>query len=328
MSYIKSMQWIFLATLGVPLMMMLPTYVIFWSSNAPAVGALPVRPRKLLSHDIVPITQPNPLLWVSAKLDGRLGNQLFIAAASHGIAQHRGARWCIESLESLENAVKWLEMPEPCPGDSLQFIQLNELGTYAAFVPSMFTGANQSNVSIGYYLQSYKYFAESGIPFQLNAQQWGNNWTSQRGINVGIHVRRGDYLTDGYHEGLTPPVEYYRAAILHLQALVNGSEPLAFFVSSDDIPWIRSQDIFNGMTFTDERHTPDQDMAILSACTHMILSAGTFSWWAAFLSNQDGHKIFYSGPNREWDSSRGVQADHYPPNWIGIDHAKVQQLVE
>ena len=234
----------------------------------------------------------------------------------------------MESLESLENAVQWLEMPEACPGDSLQFIQLNELGKYAAFVPSMFTGENQSNVSVGQYLQSYKYFAESGIPFRLNAQQWGNNWTSQRGINVGIHVRRGDYLTDGYHEGLTPPVEYYRAAILHLQALVNGSEPLAFFVSSDDIPWIRSQDIFNGMTFTDERHTPDQDMAILSACTHMILSAGTFSWWAAFLSNQDGHKIYYSEARREWDSGRGVQADHYPPNWIGIDHAKVQQLVE
>jgi len=297
-------------------------------SSSPDVGVATMRPRRILADHMSPMIPPtNPFLWVSAKPEGRLGNQLFIAASSHGIAQHRGARWCMESLGSLENAVHWLERPEPCPEDYLQFSQLNELGKFAAFVPSMFTGENQSNVSVGTYLQSYRYFSQSGIPFQLNAQPWGNNWTSQRGINVGIHVRRGDYLTDENHQGLTPPVEYYKVAILHLQALVNGSEPLSFYVSSDDIPWIRSQDIFSGMTFTDETHTPEQDMAILSACKHMILSAGTFSWWSAVLSNQIGYKIYYSEPSTEWDSGRKVQADHYKSDWVGINHKQVMQLL-
>jgi hypothetical protein len=330
MGDIQSLQSMFIVTLAFPLLMLLPTYAIFLAYTSPTVGVVTARPHLLVASYVPPVTLPNPSLWVSAKPEGRLGNQLFIAASSHGIAHHRGARWCMESLGSLENAVQWLERPEPCPEDYLQFTQLNELGEYAAFVPFMFTSENQSNVSVGTYLQSYKYFSESGVPFQLNAKQWGNNWTSQRGINVGIHVRRGDYLTDKNHEGLTPPVEYYKAAILLLQSFVNDSEPLTFFVSSDDIPWIRSQDIFNGMTLTEEGRTPEQDMSILAACKHMILSAGTFSWWAAYLSphkGDDTYKIYYSESLHDKTSIFDDLEDHYPGEWIGIDSSKVQSII-
>ena len=64
-------------------------------------------------------TTPLPQKWVSVSLVGRLGNQLFLAASSYGIAKARDSRWCISNLRGsiLEAAVAFNVIPEECPSD-------------------------------------------------------------------------------------------------------------------------------------------------------------------------------------------------------------------
>ena len=280
-------------------------------------------PPKSLPIEIhYPLTPLPPQLWVSTNPTvGRLGNQLFIAASSHGIAKRRGAMWCLETLGLLETAVQWIEAPVPCPSNAGQFVTLTEAGRHATYTQTLVDDQRESNITVGGYLQSFKYFANHPeVPFKLKTAEWGRQWVSERKINAGIHIRRGDYITDGYHVDLLPPLEFYAAAIQHLKAL--ALEDLVFFVSSDDLPWVRSQAIFSGMIITEEGRSPEEDMSILAACRHMILSAGTFSWWSAYLSeyrDSQSFKIYYSEPTKEWESGRRVPTDHYPPWWIGLN---------
>ena len=59
-------------------------------------------------------------------------------------------------------------------------------------------------------------------------------------------------------------------------------------------------------------------MATLSKCQHLIMSVGTFGWWAGFLTG--GDVIYYTPPFREGAPlGRGFsEDDYYPPRWIGM----------
>jgi hypothetical protein len=289
----RPLQVLFVVTVVLPFLMLIPSYyiVLIKLDHHHRHEKNMTLPQTLFEDDMPQyrkqssisarldsvLEQSKPQIWVASRLEGRLGNQLFIAASVRGIAKHRNARWCLRYLGSLDHAVQWIERPEPCPENIDSFDPLSENMRFAAFVRPILDDKRHSNVSVGTYLQSFKYFHDNGISFRLSTKLWGETQASQRGINAGIHVRRGDYLTSENHHGLTPPVEYYKAAILHLKELVSGSESLTFFVSSDDISWVKSQDIFDGMIVTEQGRSPEEDMSILAACKHMILSAGTFS---------------------------------------------------
>jgi hypothetical protein len=270
-------------------------------------------------------------LWVSANLIGRLGNQLFIAASSYGISKHRDATWCLDDVEFIDSKVNWLlETPKKCPSDKDNiFEEISDKHKHGVFMRSFLDEKRNSNVSINMFMQSFKYFIDYDIPFELSKKKWGIQWVMSRKISTGIHVRRGDYLVSEYHQGLILPIEYYAAAIQFIKNSKNNEiENSNIFVSSDDLDWIKSQDIFNGMILSNEGHTPEEDMAILSACDNLILGSGTFSWWSAYLSiNPKGIKIYNSEPDKEIRSGSKVMEDYYPPNWIGIDNARIQNIL-
>jgi hypothetical protein len=270
-----------------------------------------------------------PFLWVSAEPVGRLGNQMFVSASSYGIAQSRGARWCLRNTRFIDDVVEWINKPETCPENIGQFTSLDESSKYGAYVSSLVEDQHEKNVSVGTYLQSFKYFSNYGIPFKLRAKQWGEQWVLQHNIDIGIHVRRGDYLTLEYYEGITPPVDYYTAAIQYIRDKIGKTvNPSSIFVCSDDLPWIRSQPIFEGMVFSQGEFGPGEDMAILSACSHLILSAGTFSLWSAYLSTSNNSiKIYYSEPNKEWTNSVIVPGDYFMPEWVGLNQSNIQEII-
>ena len=255
----------------------------------------------------------NVPFYVGAKTVGRLGNHLFEAASSYGIAKRRNARWCLQDTKMLEEAVVWLERPKTCPIGVESFNQLRDYNKHGVYLPSMVESFPSSDIFVGDALQSFKYFTH--VPFKLRTEAWGAKWVRNRKIDVGIHIRRGDYLYDSYHKGLQPHIEYYAAAIAYLKN--QTSKDLKFVVTSDDQQWVREQEIFKGMEITDA--SPAEDMSILAACPHMILSVGTFSWWAAFFSRDSGIKIFYSERNKEIDAGSRSFEDFYPSGWVGMD---------
>ena len=112
--------------------------------------------------------------------------------------------------------------------------------------------------------------------------------------SVGIHVRRGDYLLDK-NKKIFAQInnDYYVDSVKQIKNKYNNCK---FFVFSDDIDsvknlrWAKSKDfIFVSLT---SEHQDVKEFELLKACKHHIIANSTFSWWAAFLNdNETGQKI-------------------------------------
>jgi galactoside 2-L-fucosyltransferase 1/2 len=270
--------------------------------------------QKVLNQQIGPAELPPSGIQVSVTLIGGLGNQLFQAASSFGIATSRGAAWCVTNLHGsvLQRSVDFAVAPAQCdPG--VQRAVLDENGDFLGFQQRMMD--EPSSVHVQHYLQSFRYFAISGLPFALRTRAYGEAWVREHGVRVGIHVRRTDQLTEA-HGGKDPGVGYFALGLATLRNLTTGL--ITAVVSTDDVEWVNRQDVFRGMII---RHggDPGEDMAVLAACDHLILSIGTFGWWAAYQKLRPGEVVYYATPFRRPLNYH----DFYPSSWISISDEDV-----
>ena len=269
--------------------------------------------------------------WVSARLVGKLGNHLFILASSFGIAYARNAQWCIvNDNENLAyDMVEFLDGKGPmeCP-PGIQFDFLSDNDRFQHFDETLCQRNPGSNVTVATYLQSFRYFSGSGLPFRQKHTEWAQGWIAQRNINVGIHIRRGDMLEPGGVDIYNvASIQYFRNALSMLHDMTDGNL-LGFVISTDDIEWVRSNGEFSNMTIL-EGYTPAQSMSILAACKHTIMSVGTFGWWSTFLRREKGYTFYYDKPYKTESNSVAKQGydpeDHFPANWIPLsdDHVSL-----
>jgi galactoside 2-L-fucosyltransferase 1/2 len=65
-------------------------------------------------------------------------------------------------------------------------------------------------------------------------------------------------------------------------------------------------------------HTTEQDLAILSACNHTIMTVGTYGWWAGYLAG--GTTVYLRNfPAARSELDRWFSRDDFfPPDWIGL----------
>ena len=135
---------------------------------------------------------------------------------------------------------------------------------------------------------------------------------------IGIHVRRKNFMTPRAlsHGRMAASTTFFETAMPYFR----DRYPDSFFVVvSDNIKWCRRKLIGDDIIYSDF-HLPIIDMAIMSMCDHIIISAGTFGWWGAWLSK--GTVVYlhdYPKPGTEIDTYL-VRKDYYLPNWIGISN--------
>ncbi|MPC36448.1 Galactoside 2-alpha-L-fucosyltransferase 2 [Portunus trituberculatus] len=135
---------------------------------------------------------------------------------------------------------------------------------------------------------SYRIRAE----LQQEARRFLERARHGRGRNVtfvGLHIRRGDYVNfiKNFHNCSLPGPEFYEAAINHYRASL--ADPL-FVVTSDDLPHARHHlHRHPDVVFSDLR-TAEGDMALLAACSHSIMTVGSFGFWSSFLAG--GHVVY------------------------------------
>lgn len=127
---------------------------------------------------------------------------------------------------------------------------------------------------------------------------------------VCVHVRRGDYLNvDGY---AICSNEYFSKGINHIR---NNLENPVFFIFSDDIEWCKHNIQGEDIVYLDDNNPDYIDFSLMSSCKHFITSNSTFSWWAAYLGDEQDKIVITpnywskSAP-REWLVLDG---------WIGIE---------
>jgi hypothetical protein len=135
--------------------------------------------------------------------------------------------------------------------------------------------------------------------------------------SVSLHVRRGDYVNNenaNKFHGLKG-VEYYEEAIRQMNT-INGKYKL--FVFSDDIDWCKQnlQNLHSDIYFVDGKRDGIIDMHLMKQCNNNIIANSSFSWWAAWLNNNENKTIIAP---KVWFNDNSVDTkDIVPESWIKI----------
>lgn len=140
--------------------------------------------------------------------------------------------------------------------------------------------------------------------------------TMLEGNSVSVHIRRGDYASQA---GVTNTlgccgVDYYARAVTRARAELGHPR---FFVFSDDIEWAkRNLDFEAPTTFVSGEFADFEEMHLMSACLGHIIANSTFSWWAAWLDDNDDKIVI--GPERWAVSEKLIAVDNFPSAWIKV----------
>jgi hypothetical protein len=181
---------------------------------------------------------------------------------------------------------------------------------------------------IGYF-NSYKYFdeirdvllREFAPKEELSTQTHEMIRQIEDTPSVGLHIRRGDYVTDPGVERCVAGIitdQYYRNAVAYLRQHIIDPH---FYVFSDDMPWVKIHFQIPGTVTYVDINPPErgfEDLWMLSRCRHNIAAGGsTFSWWAAYL-NRHPDKIVVRTGNISNDPLYNHPEDYFPPEWIVV----------
>lgn len=130
---------------------------------------------------------------------------------------------------------------------------------------------------------------------------------------VGIHVRRGDFL----HLRQVSSKYFIDEAIYYFEKRYSN---IIFLMTSDDKA--ACQDMYgnhSNLVITPVSFSAGEDLAALAACDHMIVTVGTFGWWAAFLgSGQVLHDIKFSKNPTPVDNNC-TQKNYLPPSFFSFN---------
>ncbi|CAL1534252.1 unnamed protein product [Lymnaea stagnalis] len=262
---------------------------------------------------------------------GRMGNKLFKYASLLGLARTHGRHAFVNPYKEDLDMAKVFNLTHVEKHSEISRWPLIEEKNYAT-VDDVFKKLPPTNVRLRGYVQSWRYFDaikdEIRREFQFlpkhrsMAEEFRGKLLqdvkngSDTVVVVGVHVRQRDQKS--LPNTTVAPASFYRNAFLKMRSLLPGRR-LVFVVSSNDLPWCE-ENLRQPDTVVVQPAPPDQHFAILATSDHMIVSAGSYGWWAGWLTG--GHVIYYKRfPLPESFEAKGfVHDDYYPPSWIPVDH--------
>ena len=104
---------------------------------------------------------------------------------------------------------------------------------------------------------------------------------------VCVHIRVGDYkdAKNKRFDVVTP--EYFQRGIQYIQE--NVADPVFYVFTNDSEAVMKQYNIPDAHYVTG--FTDYQDMRLMMACKHFIISNSTFSWWTSYLAEFPGKLI-------------------------------------
>ena len=139
----------------------------------------------------------------------------------------------------------------------------------------------------------------------------------QSGESVCIHVRRGDYVSEKFSNELNIcDKQYYRKAIAIIKSKVHEPIFYIFSTSHEDLEWIRNEwRLEENAVYVDLDNSDYEELRLMYSCKHFILANSTFSWWGAYLS-QNENKIVIAP--KIWNRRDDDFEDIYMREWMRI----------
>lgn len=122
-----------------------------------------------------------------------------------------------------------------------------------------------------------------------------------KGETCSLHVRRGDYLNlQNYHPICS--LEYYKESI-------DIIGDVTYLVFSNDIEWCKNNFSEFDCKFIYISDNPDYiDVWLMSLCKNNIIANSSFSWWGAWLNENNNKKVIS------------------PNTWFGVNNSHLQTI--
>lgn len=257
---------------------------------------------------------------VFVKLKGGLGNQLFQYAFGEYLKNLNDSCEIIYETSYFKNKNSWDYDLEKLNLEKLNYINHSvfrqKLPFYKVIKESKSYHFQKVNVRDGYtydgYWQNPKYLMELKDlknKFSLRTKPEFNS--AKNGITkIGVHVRRGDYVGNIRHDVLNK--NYHLNSIKEINRLIEGEKK--FYVFSDDLSYCKKK--FEKLNFkfiyVDYLNSSLLEFDLLKKMDHLIISNSSFSWWAAYLS--DNKEKITICPEKWVDNENKI--DLMLENWI------------
>jgi len=174
-------------------------------------------------------------------------------------------------------------------------------------------------ISVGTYLQSWKYFQDVRPEllqiFQFKdsisarAKKWLRSLPEKN--NVCVHLRFGDHVKYKYLR--MPPVKTLS------KVFSNYSDDTVIVVISDNGK--RAMEYLSGVSFhrrvLSPFKDPSLDMALLYSCDTVVASRGTFAWWPIWMKGRGLHYTKEFDTNHKIVKGKWKADEYYPPFSVG-----------
>ena len=255
-----------------------------------------------------------------------LGNRMFAYASSYGLAKETNRIFVYHSFSNiLTNSFGITHLPQReinC-SSCVEFCT-----TKCCVFQEELYRLPEEDIILSGFMQSWKYFIKyddeirKQFIFKSNirnkAMEFLNTVNAKKKFRiVGVHIRRGDMMNikNKNYGHTVADVEYLNRAIAYFK----NKYSCVFVVSSNDLQWSENalKHYANNTVYT-RGNSATLDLAILSMCDHVIMTVGTFGWWAGYLSG--GEVIYY----KNWPKigstfdSTIAKEDYFPRSWIGL----------
>lgn len=192
-----------------------------------------------------------------------------------------------------------------------EFSELNRISVVEA-VPIMFDTYFSGYWQNVYYIDKVKSFLRDKLTFKNSIQ--GKNlecYERFKGIDtVSIHIRRKDYLLNENLGGICQK-RYYEEAINYMKEKL--SSPVFLFFS-DDIDWCKHEFGENSENYYVDWNVGEdsyKDMQLMSLCKNNIIANSSFSWWGAWLNNNNNKIVIMPKRWTRFSDSKAMS-----PGWI------------
>jgi len=138
--------------------------------------------------------------------------------------------------------------------------------------------------------------------------------------SVSLHIRRGDYVQKKRNQSLYAAcsLDYYKRG---LEQIVQKIDNPTLFIFSDDIEWVKEnlKLPYESVYVTHNTGAKSyEDLRLMSLCKHNIIANSSFSWWGAWLNNNQ-EKIVIA-PLKWFNDDSINQSDVIPCSWVRIDN--------
>lgn len=286
-------------------------------------------------------------------LAGGLGNQMFQYAMGFSLAKRTGIpvlysstfsqypyspttiesvfnldiEWCgLNDIESCIGVLRSSAFARRLLGKASEITKRQFGSTFKADIFKGYEEITISDFTTNYYLHGYW---QSELYFDTDVSDLKDKFTfrekrfvqeissdiSEKDTKIGIHLRRGDYITNARASKKlgTQANQYYVDGIMRLRGKFMKSKIIVF---SDDIDWAKDFlfPLFDEIYFSDlPGSTASSDMQMLSQCDHFVLSNSTFGWWSAYLATNPD-KIVITPEN--WFTDGSCDRDIVPTSWL------------